>query len=484
MSSINNHRLVHLDLKGGPPKPDYLKNLYPLFVKWGATGLIIEWEDCFPFKGDFEVLSNKVYSTDNANQILQDAKDAKLEVIPLFQTFGHLEFVLKHQNYVQYREVPLFPSSMCPSHPDAINLVTTLLEQIINFHVGLKFVHIGADEVWHMGLCEKCKNRLENGEAKEDLYLKHIKKVVEFVKHNWPDINVIMWDDMLRDMDESTLYSYNLKSLVEPMIWHYNPAETFNLPPEVIRKYSYFDNVWVAGAFKGATGGSQLLPVVNHHASNILHWMCIINQLKTNYRGIALTGWSRYDHFSVLCELLPTGLPSLGVCLLIVEEKNFDATTTARIEADLGYTNEVTSLIRLSNVPFTFTYLGWEILSGISKFMNVRQSVNSALSCEQLESWMNPWQVSKGMVNPMQLVTLVPVLNMYLGELNDLEKFLQCHMSQILYEQTVEEWIGTYIAPLVKKLQSVIQTAEEQIAKSSKFVDEALKLVKKIMCAI
>lgn len=52
-------------------------------------------------------------------------------------------------------------------------------------------------------------------------------------------------------------------------------------------------------------------------------------------------------------------------------------------------------------------------------------------------------------------------------------------MSQILYEQTVEEWIGTYIAPLVKKLQSVIQTAEEQIAKSSKFVDEALKLVKK-----
>lgn len=91
----------------------------------------------------------------------------------------------------------------------------------------------------------------------------------------------------------------------------------------------------------------------------------------------------RYDHFSALCELLPTSLPSLGVCLLIVEEKNFDSTTISRVEADLGYKNEVTSLCRLSNVPFTFTFLGWEILSGISKFMNVRQSINLTLSSEQ-----------------------------------------------------------------------------------------------------
>lgn len=77
------------------------------------------------------------------------------------------------------------------------------------------------------------------------------------------------------------------------MVWHYNSSENFALTADLFRKYSYFDNIWVAGAFKGATGGSKLLPIINHHASNILHWSSLINQLKSNCRGIVLTGWSR-----------------------------------------------------------------------------------------------------------------------------------------------------------------------------------------------
>lgn len=39
-----NQRLVHLDLKGAPPKMSYLKRLLPIFKSLGATGLLLEYE--------------------------------------------------------------------------------------------------------------------------------------------------------------------------------------------------------------------------------------------------------------------------------------------------------------------------------------------------------------------------------------------------------------------------------------------------------
>lgn len=90
-----------------------------------------------------------------------------------------------------------------------------MLEQFMELHMGIRFIHIGADEVWHMALCDKCKSRIENGETKEDLFLKHIRKVVEVIKVKWPGLNVIMWDDMLRDMDEATIQSQCIKYLLK-----------------------------------------------------------------------------------------------------------------------------------------------------------------------------------------------------------------------------------------------------------------------------
>lgn len=52
-------------------------------------------------------------------------------------------------------------------------------------------------------------------------------------------------------------------------------------------------------------------------------------------------------------------------------------------------------------------------------------------------------------------------------------------MAPIFFEVTLEEWMGTYLIPLRKKLQEVIQTADDQIAKASKFVDEAVKVTGK-----
>ena len=39
-----------------------------------------------------------------------------------------------------------------------------------------------------------------------------------------------------------------------------------------------------------------------------------------NFQGMMLTGWSRYDHFLSLCELLPYAIPSMAFSLAAWEE--------------------------------------------------------------------------------------------------------------------------------------------------------------------
>ena len=48
---IPEHRLVHFDLKGAPPSIDYMKKVVTLSKKLGATGVLIEYEDMFPWTG-------------------------------------------------------------------------------------------------------------------------------------------------------------------------------------------------------------------------------------------------------------------------------------------------------------------------------------------------------------------------------------------------------------------------------------------------
>jgi hypothetical protein len=66
---------------------------------------------------------------------------------------------------------------------------------------------------------------------------------------------------------------------------------------ELWDKYSsVFDGLWVATAFKGATGSCQLLPVIQHHLSNHEHWLRVLSREVSkfqHFRGVAFTGWSR-----------------------------------------------------------------------------------------------------------------------------------------------------------------------------------------------
>lgn len=148
-----------------------------------------------------------------------------------------------------------------------------------------------------------------------------------------------MWDDMLRNMDEKYWSNHQLSKYVEPVYWDYG-GNLHNPYKNMYRYHKYFnDSLWVASAFKGADGRVQILPNLTARFENQCSWMKFMKNFSSyqpiKFKGIILTGWSRYSHFDPLCDLLPASIPSLMLSLIVVNQCNQSAeAATAVLESD------------------------------------------------------------------------------------------------------------------------------------------------------
>ena len=270
---IPNLRLVHFDLKGAPPKISYMKQVFPLLKQAGANGILLEYEEMFPFWGPLQpIASPAAYSKDDLNAIIELAHLHSFEIIPLIQTFGHLEFALKLEEFRHLREVDTFPMALCPSKNDSFTLVTNIIDQVMAIHPTVKWLHVGCDEVFHMGYCDRC--RLKD---RDSIYIQHVTRVAKYVRDKYNVIPII-WDDMLRNIAPDRLRE--LGTLVEPMIWTYVRDVYRFIPYSTWLSFAdVFPHVWTASSFKGAFGETLTVPNAKMHLENNQAWLEVISRV-------------------------------------------------------------------------------------------------------------------------------------------------------------------------------------------------------------
>ncbi|XP_067284920.1 beta-N-acetylhexosaminidase [Pseudorasbora parva] len=460
-------KIVHLDLKGAAPKVKYLKEIFPLLSSLGANGILLEYEDMFPYEGELAIIkSSFAYSPEDIEEIKSLAKQHKLELIPLVQVFGHMEFVLKHEKYFSLREVETYPNSLNPLAPGSMVLVKDMLTQVMKKHPEAQWFHIGCDEVRGLGDSEDSKRWLEanNGDMGR-LFLNHVTAVGRFMTKLKPGIKLILWDDMFRKLRPNSIKESGLQDIASPMIWMYTPNMNVKEIGNYISKYEEagFQGVWFASAFKGASGIDQKLTPINHHLKNHLQWQKIITSMpqykSVRFQGIALTGWQRYEHHTVLCELLPVAIPSLAVCLQTLKYGSFDAKAQSEVERILGCELQLNE-----NECKGASFPGSDVSEMVKKIdNNLESSVKKIMQSYHVKGSFSHYHRKHSFANPRNLGFFKDDLKKLMDEWDSFLLTFRRSMDAIFYPDTLEEWLEENVSEHIERLNEMVLDVERII---------------------
>ncbi|KAL9890922.1 hexosaminidase D isoform 1-T1 [Glossina fuscipes fuscipes] len=477
-------RLVHLDLKGAPAKITFLKQLLTMLKTLGATGLLIEYEDMFPFEGPLANLSaTNAYKKEELKDFLETCALHGFTIMPLVQTFGHLEYALKLQEFSAMREIPESPQSICPSRKESMDFLEELLRQVIEFHLQfvnestttlkMTHIHIGCDEVYRIAECSLCRVKL-----KDQIFLDHVMAMAHFIRSHWQQLNVLIWDDMLRPMSLTKLQTSLIGNYVQPMIWVYTTDIYASISPTLWERYAQvFSTVWAASAFKGAWGESLMIPPLQRHLENNIRWLAVMNKeggrFSKGFQGLVLTGWQRYDHFAILCELLPAAIPSLITTLSTVSKGYFSTNPkdNGLLKVLQCYFHpdsrrsghpwiELHNNSHHSQLFSSCSYLGSQFYQFSLRLYDKLAEIQMYLHHVQDKSaWMSTYNLRHNFSSILIVKAKTEQTQLFLQELITLSKEAEQLLYHIYDKYTIGEFVEQHIYPTILALQTNLANA-------------------------
>ena len=80
-------------------------------------------------------------------------------------------------------------------------------------------------------------------------------------------------------------------------------------------------------------------------------------------------------------------------------------------------------------------------------------------SSDTLATWLNPWQLRTGFINPLQVQGALITLSSLSSRLKDVGKILEREISVNLHEFTAEEWLHSNITPKIDQLDKILERA-------------------------
>lgn len=303
----------------------------------------------------------------------------------------------------------------------------------------------------------------------------------EYLKENSPDTTALIWDDMLRTLKPIEWNTISFLGNVEPVYWDYQPSLSVS-HLNLLNYHRKFNSIWIASAFKGADGRMASIPNMKQRFLNHLNWMNLILDYKFggenrvyNFKGIILTGWSRYSHMDPPCELLPIAIPSLILNLLIV--KKFKAGIVAGDEAStdvddffLKYISDDWNKCLKCNktVDPDFETINCDFESNqlynvLKQYELLKADVASGFNSDKTALSSIEYYASKKFLNMNNLMQHINWCNDTLNELVNVELMLYHYMKRYYDTDVIDEYVNYKTFSAKKKLKEILKALNGHI---------------------
>jgi len=284
-------RGFHLDLRIQAIPMPALKKLALQLVKGGINTLVMEWEATYPFQDEPLIPNRFAYTRDEVKAFIAYCASIKLDVIPLQQSFGHVEYILRNPKYKDLREDQKDYSQVNPiREAEAKKLFTTLYQDLISTH-NSPYIHIGGDETYLLGHSEESKKKIKAvgiGRLYGD-YIKMLCDVVVGLGKRpvlWADI-ALKYPEALKGLPKETIF----------IDWNYGwDINMFGDHEKLM--HSGFE-VWGAPSIRSHPD-NYFLTQWGKHFKNISDFVPLAKEL--GYKGIIMTSWSTSGLYSPVFE--------------------------------------------------------------------------------------------------------------------------------------------------------------------------------------
>lgn len=154
----------------------------------------------------------KLLEKDEVRDLCDYARELGFELIPEVQSFGHVQYITYahpeiaetdesvSEREMDTRDADQPPStyyfhSYCPQNEKSYAIIRDLIDEIVDVVKPPRFVHMGHDEIYQIGLCPKCR-----GVAHDLLYEKHVRAMHDYLSGK--GLRMMLWSDMLQPTEK------------------------------------------------------------------------------------------------------------------------------------------------------------------------------------------------------------------------------------------------------------------------------------------